>query len=130
MSDKCSKHVFPEIEEDCPTCNPPKSDGPYKVNEYGNVIDSMDGTIHWCGKYGDDVCLALNVAYHEGRASLIPLVRELVGVLKSCGYVLNGTGPQPPCTRCDDSAGYVCDVCSVGMDVISALEKAKKEIGE
>jgi hypothetical protein len=98
MSDhKCSGKCFAEaVNEGKPSypckdctdihpglkCNPPKSEGPYKVNEYGNVVNSMDGTIHWCGKYGDDVCLALNIAHHEGRASLIPLVRELAQSLK------------------------------------------------
>jgi hypothetical protein len=140
MIDKCSnpncmdgfihERTEEHIKKPCHACNTPKSDGPYKFDEQkGGVLGPFGLEINTddMAEDGNEVEL-LTTGFNAGRSSLIPLVRELAEVLKSCGYVLNGTGPQPPCTRCDDSVGYVCDVCSAGMDVISALVKAKKEL--
>jgi len=67
-------------DEPCPTCNPQKSEGP---------------------RYPHDP--ARQDAYDEGRASLIPLVRELVGAMDE----------------------YYKEECSEGK---ALYEKAKKEI--
>jgi hypothetical protein len=70
------------------------------------------------------VCLKDEAGIKDARIlELEAQVKELVGVLQTCSYALNGTGPQAQCKQCDGSVGFVCEKCCAGMDVLFVLKK-------
>jgi hypothetical protein len=94
----------------CHTCNQPKSEGPYFEDTKSNASRcSIDGVVpDFLPKYAVEVTpnwlvRVQNRAFATGRASLIPLVRELVGAMDE----------------------YYKEECSEGK---ALYEKAKKEI--
>jgi len=127
----------------CPTCQAPRSEGPYEETNWGMGNASTDGPgingvssgnpneLTWCH---------LNTAFHEGRSTLLSLVKELVKCkhfLIKCDYcgdvatLTSNSSRVYSCTKCWDKLPPAIKSKYVGVEWLSLIEfvaKAEKEI--
>jgi hypothetical protein len=118
---------------ECPTCNPLKSEGPsLEANENGvgvmvngRCLIFVASSLKNPAQHAQAYFQVAKDAYDEGRASLIPLVMELVEALKEKTAMVH-------CESCVSNYGSTCCDCGYDdeLEYRDLLAKAEKELSE